>query len=311
MLDHLSKALLTFPIYIGVGNRRVRPLAVQDAVRILVASLAHGALMRKTVPVLGPTELSFDEAVGLVGRVIGKSRRNIRAPIAIHYLLARVSELLMTTPLVATAQVRILEEGLVEPTRAPDRLPSELMPSTPFDRSSIQEGLPTPLDRFRSKDLRVIARVTRQVSVCGEGTAIVDAEAEDVMRFVLDVERYRRADHKIGRVHWIRAEGNRGEVRHGGRFMGLPAPAVTLGFDLEPYSRLNFTGVKTPWPLRGFEGFFTCEKTSDGTRVVHRECLEFGPIVGRALRPLVGPWLARDTPAEVERIKRILEEKPR
>ena len=31
MLDHLSHALYTFPFFVGVGPRRVRPLAVQDS----------------------------------------------------------------------------------------------------------------------------------------------------------------------------------------------------------------------------------------------------------------------------------------
>jgi len=307
MLDHLSRALLTFPVYLGVGDRKVRPLAVDDAVRILVASLVHGSLMRKTVPVMGPTEIGFDDAVRLVGRVIGKRRRTLRVPIAVHYLLARLAEELMTVPLVATAQVRILEEELVEPTMAPDKLSAELTPSTPFDEASILAGLPSPLQRFGLRDLRPFAKKTRRISVCGEGSTLIRRDPREVMEFVLDVERYRQADHKIGRVHWIRGDGNTGEVRHGGRFMGIPAPAVTLGFELTPFSRLDFKGVSTPWPLRGFDGFFSCEKTMEGTRVTHRECLIFGPVMGRILKPLIAPWLSGDTPAEVKRIKSILE----
>jgi len=307
MLDHLSRALLTFPVYLGVGDRKVRPLAVDDAVRILVASLVHGSLMRKTVPVMGPTEIGFDDAVRLVGRVIGKRRRTLRVPIAVHYLLARLAEELMTVPLVATAQVRILEEELIESTMAPDKLSAELTPSTPFDEASILAGLPSPLQRFGLRDLRPFFKKTRRISVCGEGSALIRRDPREVMEFVLDVERYRQADHKIGRVHWIRGDGNTGEVRHGGRFVGIPAPAVTLGFELTPFSRLDFKGVSTPWPLRGFDGFFSCEKTMEGTRVTHRECLIFGPVMGRILKPLIAPWLSGDTPAEVKRIKSILE----
>ncbi len=43
MLDHLSHALHTFPLFAGVGPRRVRPLAVG-------------------VALVGPTELGFDQA---------------------------------------------------------------------------------------------------------------------------------------------------------------------------------------------------------------------------------------------------------
>ncbi len=38
---------------------------------------------------------------------------------------------------------------------------------------------------------------------CGEGTAIVCCSPREVLEFVLDVERYRLADRKIGRVHWV------------------------------------------------------------------------------------------------------------
>lgn len=60
-------------------------------------------------------------------------------------------------------------------------------------------------------------------------------------------------------------------------------------------------------PLQGFDGFFACEETAEGTRVTHRECFLVGPIIGPTLKARLGGWLSRDTPAEVERIKRILE----
>lgn len=154
MLDHLSRALLTFPAYIGVGDRRVRPLAIEDAVRVFEATLVDGRLSRMTVPILGPTELPFDEVARLVAEVIGKRRLFIRAPIAFHYLLARVTEATMTVPLVATAQVRILQEELVEPALAQDPLPDDVGPRIPFDKEAVRQGLPDQLERFGRRDLR-------------------------------------------------------------------------------------------------------------------------------------------------------------
>ncbi|HYO60675.1 MAG TPA: NAD(P)H-binding protein [Actinomycetota bacterium] len=153
MLDHLSKALLTFPLYVGVGDRRVRPLAIDDAVRVFEAALVDGRLPRKTVAVLGPTELTFDDVARRVAKVIGKRRLFVRAPIAFHYLLARISEAVMNVPLVARAQVRILEEGLVEPACAPHPLPEDLAPVVPFDDAAIRAGLPDHLERFGRADL--------------------------------------------------------------------------------------------------------------------------------------------------------------
>jgi hypothetical protein len=127
------------------------------------------------------------------------------------------------------------------------------------------------------------------------------------MGFVLDVNRYRKADHKIGRLRYVRREGNRGQVRHGGRFLGMPGPAATLSFELTPFSHLDFRGVLMPWPLLGFHGSFSCRSTPDGTLVVHEECFIFGPVSGWLFRALFGRWLTNDTQAEVMRMKDLLE----
>jgi ligand-binding SRPBCC domain-containing protein len=145
------------------------------------------------------------------------------------------------------------------------------------------------------------------VHIAGIGTTVICCEPQAVMEFVLDVQRYRQADHKIGQLHYVRRVGDRGRVRHGGRFIGIPAPAATLDFELTPFSSLEFRGVRMPWPLRGFHGSFICIPTSAGTHVTHEECFVFGPLTGRMLRPFLGRWLARDTQAEVIRMKHQLE----
>ena len=153
MLDHLSHGLHTFPVFVGMGPRRVRPLAVEDTVKVLVAALVEGRLRHTTAGLVGPTEIGFDEAARLVGQVIGKRRPVVRAPIGFHYLMARLAEGVMTVPLLSRAQVRILEEEVVEAVAAPDSLPDDLTPSTPFDRATIGRGLPDP-GPFKLADLR-------------------------------------------------------------------------------------------------------------------------------------------------------------
>jgi NADH dehydrogenase len=163
MLDHLSHALHTFPVFLGVGARRVRPLAVEDAVKVLMAALVEGRLPRRTVALVGPTEIEFDGAARLVAKVIGKRRLFMRAPVAFHYLMARLVERLMTVPLISLAQVRMLEEEVIEPLLAPDPLPDDLIPSTPFDDVSIRGGLPDP-GPFRLGDLRWVDERRRRQS---------------------------------------------------------------------------------------------------------------------------------------------------
>lgn len=164
MLDHLSHALYTFPVFVGVGLRRVRPLAVGDAIQVMVAALVDGELQHKTVGLVGPTEMGFDVAARLVAKVIGKRRLFVRAPLAFHRITARLAEQLMTVPLISLAQVRILEEEVVVPLRAPDLLPDDLIPATTFDEASILGGLPQP-GRFQLDDFRYCAgRETRQLA---------------------------------------------------------------------------------------------------------------------------------------------------
>ena len=153
MLDHLSHALFTFPVFLGIGRRRVRPLAVEDLVVVLMASLVDGRLGHQTVGLVGPTELGFDDAARLVAGALGIRRPIVRIPIAFHYLLARAAERLMTVPLISLAQVRILKEEVVEAANAPDTLPSDLTPRTPFSEESIRSGLPDA-GPFHLDDLR-------------------------------------------------------------------------------------------------------------------------------------------------------------
>ncbi len=153
MLDHLSRALRTFPVYVGIGPRRVRPLAVADLVRVMAAALVDGRLAGRTFAVTGPEEMTFDDAVRMVATEIDRHPLFLRAPLAFHRVLAWCSEKLMVIPLVSAAQVRMLSEGVVVPTLAPDALPADLVPAQPFAPGPIRAGLPEPA-RFGARDLR-------------------------------------------------------------------------------------------------------------------------------------------------------------
>ncbi len=161
-LDHLSHALHTFPLYVGIGDRPIRPLWVGVLVDVLVAGLTTDRLAGRTVPVLGPTLLGFDDAVRLIGQAMGRRVRNVRLPMVFHELLGWVSERVMTVPLVARAQVRMLREGIVEPVLAPDALPGDLLPRSAFTAERVRTALP-PRGRFTRRDLRVVTDPTVKV----------------------------------------------------------------------------------------------------------------------------------------------------
>jgi uncharacterized protein YbjT (DUF2867 family) len=156
MLDHLSHLLYTLPIFVTVGLREklVRPVAVQDVVQVLIAALIQRRLSRETVPVVGPEALRLSEVACRVGLLIGKRPLIVRAPAVANYAVAHVAEWFMKIPLASVAQVRMLDEGLVEPWGKLDSLPEDLMPRTPLSDAVLRAGLP-PAGPFRRADLRI------------------------------------------------------------------------------------------------------------------------------------------------------------
>ena len=160
MLDHVSRAFATFPVFglVGMQERRMRPVAVADVARLLAAAaLGDERLRHRTVQALGPEELTLGDALRRIAEVMGRQPRFVRLPIAVHRLLARLWEATMVVPLVSRAQVEILAEGLVEALPAADEPPHDLRPRTPFSEESIAAGLPEP-GGFTCRDLRLCAR---------------------------------------------------------------------------------------------------------------------------------------------------------
>jgi NADH dehydrogenase len=155
MLDHLSHAFYTFPIFalVGFRDRAIRPNAVEDVVRIVGATTLDGALSKRTVAVVGPEEMTLREAVGRVAKVVGRRPFMFRAPVWFHYVLGLVLERVMKVPLVSVAQVRILSEGLAEAVGGCDAMPAELSSKIPFSEEQIRSGLPAP-GGFGWRDLR-------------------------------------------------------------------------------------------------------------------------------------------------------------
>jgi len=155
MLDHLSHALYTVPIFplVGLRDQPCRPLAVEDLVQVMRAALIDLRLKRQTVAVLGAEEIYLREAVRRVAKVVGKQPVIFPLPVWCHQIMARVFELTMKTPLASVAQIRILSEGIVEPATPVVRLPYDLIPTRKFTAEHIRNGLPSP-EPFCASDLR-------------------------------------------------------------------------------------------------------------------------------------------------------------
>jgi nucleoside-diphosphate-sugar epimerase len=146
MLDHLSHALHTFPMFalVGLKEQGVRPLAVEDLVHVMRAALIDRRLKRQTIALLGAEEIYLSEAVRRVAEVVGKQPLMFPLPVWCHQLMARVFENTMKVPLVSLAQVRILSEGVVEPGSPVVPVPYDLVPTRRFTTEQIRNGLPQP-----------------------------------------------------------------------------------------------------------------------------------------------------------------------
>jgi NADH dehydrogenase len=74
MLDHLSHALHTLPLFatVGIREKPIRPLAIEDLVVALRAALIEGRMARQTVAITGPEQLLLSEAARRVGAAWGR-----------------------------------------------------------------------------------------------------------------------------------------------------------------------------------------------------------------------------------------------
>jgi uncharacterized protein YbjT (DUF2867 family) len=144
MLDHLSHTLHSLPLFakVGMKEKPIQPVAVEDMARILGAALVSGRLSRETVAVVGPQKILLSDAVRQVAQILGKRVLIFPAPVLVHRLLAWVFEKTMTVPLISSAQVRMLEEGITEPEPKCPAVPEDLVPRTRFEDAWIRERLP-------------------------------------------------------------------------------------------------------------------------------------------------------------------------
>lgn len=132
------------------------------------------------------------------------------------------------------------------------------------------------------------------MTITASASTTISADAQTILEFVLDLERYADVDAKIVRVGAVEdpdADG-RGSVRLWGRLRGTPPAPDKQDFELTRWERLEFTGApKQPARLVfDFTGSFVCVPTDDGTEVTHAYEFDFkGPfrILGLGLEP----WL--------------------
>jgi len=145
LINNLSNLFRKMPIFAAVGlkEKSVRLVAVEDLVEVIRASLDEDRFSRQTVAVLGPEEFPFSQAARRIAKAMGKpSLIVLPFPVFFHRILAFFSERFMPKPLITKSQVQMLADGISQPTLESISLPDNLKPTTLFTEEQIRKGLP-------------------------------------------------------------------------------------------------------------------------------------------------------------------------
>lgn len=140
------------------------------------------------------------------------------------------------------------------------------------------------------------------MTMTAEATALVDASPQQILEFVLDLDRYREVDAKIVRVSSVEGpdEAGHGSAKLWGRLGVLPPAPDRQDFVLERWSRITFTGAPRQ-PARlvfDFTGVVACELDGSSTSVTHSYDFRFkGPF--RLAERFMSGWLQRQIEEEV------------
>lgn len=143
------------------------------------------------------------------------------------------------------------------------------------------------------------------MSIRASANATVPVSPQELLEFVLDLERYRQADTKIVRVS--DREGpdasGAGSVKLWGRLRWGPAAPDRQLFQLERWRRITFTGAPRQLArlLFNFVGTFECESTPTGTSFTHAYVFTFTPAF-RFVERFLDSWLQDNIDAEVARV---------
>jgi uncharacterized protein YbjT (DUF2867 family) len=145
LINNVGNLLRKLPVFatVGIREKTVRLVAVEDLVAVILAALTDDRLTRRTVAVIGPEEFPFSVAARRIADTMGRSSLIVLPfPVFAQRLLAWGSKW-MPKPLISASQVQMLADGISVPLPDSQSLPDELAPKTRFTEEQIRKGLPT------------------------------------------------------------------------------------------------------------------------------------------------------------------------
>ncbi len=142
-----------------------------------------------------------------------------------------------------------------------------------------------------------------------QASETIDASSSEILKFVLDLEKYSEIDKKFLRVSKVEGpdQDGIGYVKLWGRMGAMPPAPDRQDFVLDRWNSLVFTAASGQ-PARmvfDFVGRFDCETADNGqTKVTHSYDFDFkGPF--KFLERVFDNWLQAQIADEVTQLKRV------
>lgn len=143
---------------------------------------------------------------------------------------------------------------------------------------------------------------------------IVRCAPEEFLALVMDAERYAEVDDKLGRIDWVRREGDVTEFRFRSRLPGIPGPGpkIVSRMRLTPGERVDVEYAplpqnRVPRRISTFAASFVCAPVAEGTRVIRTIEIGFVPVIGLLVEPILRRTLQPDVEREIKGAKELLE----
>src|SRR5256885_8327371 len=145
----------------------------------------------------------------------------------------------------------------------------------------------------------------------GCATATLPCGAEEYLGFVLDVERYRQVDDKLGPIDWVRTNGTVTEFRFRPKMPLMPwSPKVVSRMTLTPGQRVDIEYAPKPEnrlarALSSFSAYFTCEPVDGGLNVTRSVTISLPALLRPVELLTLGAHLQKSVERELALSQRI------
>lgn len=136
--------------------------------------------------------------------------------------------------------------------------------------------------------------------------------SDELLEFVMDIERYAEVDPKIKPILWSRRDGNRLEFACRPKLAGIRQPKVVQFAELTPGRRIEIGLLPEPsnrlaHKIASFHASFDCVAENGSTRVTRTLEFTFAPAIRWLMEPLFRHRLPTEVREEVQRAKNYFE----